>query len=339
MTKVPSLSYDRVIRALRRDGWVVVWQRGSHIRLHKRTPDRTLKLIVPAHQPIKRSTLSHILKQARLTEKSSTAAHAQDVRQPKRRMMRLSHNVVRFEMLLVATTVMACGSKVTPYDPFKVPREELVARTKTVALTQLALPADIPDPDHVRDTFRPLIESRMRAAGFAVVLEEEFESRWKRASEGEGGPYDPNSGKFNVEKAKVIRQRVFKSLQSELGVDAVLELGIVPVVVEFAAGRARWDGTFQDMQPGAVVKGVFLGSWSSGKVGALSLVARLRDMEDQILFSNAGGIEVTAKLSFGDKFVPVPVAELLKDPERNAAAVRLALAQLTGETTKSKGPN
>ncbi|MFI5396566.1 MAG: type II toxin-antitoxin system HicA family toxin [Candidatus Binatia bacterium] len=67
MTKVPSLSYPQVVRALRRDGWVVVRQRGSHIRLQKHTPDETLKLVVPAHRPIKRSTLSHILKQARLT--------------------------------------------------------------------------------------------------------------------------------------------------------------------------------------------------------------------------------------------------------------------------------
>ena len=57
----------RVVRALRRNGWVVVRQRGSHIRLQKHTPNETLKLVVPAHQPIKRSTLSHILKQARLT--------------------------------------------------------------------------------------------------------------------------------------------------------------------------------------------------------------------------------------------------------------------------------
>ena len=66
MTKVPSLSYEKVIRALRRDGWVVVRQRGSHIRLQKQTPQETLKLIVPSHRPIKRSTLAHILKQARL---------------------------------------------------------------------------------------------------------------------------------------------------------------------------------------------------------------------------------------------------------------------------------
>ncbi|MBN1509788.1 MAG: type II toxin-antitoxin system HicA family toxin [Sedimentisphaerales bacterium] len=67
MSKVPSLNYDKVINALRRDGWVVVRQRGSHIRLHKHTADETVKLIVPAHRPIKRSTLSHILKQANLS--------------------------------------------------------------------------------------------------------------------------------------------------------------------------------------------------------------------------------------------------------------------------------
>ena len=67
MSKVPSLNYDRVIRAFQRDGWIIVRQKGSHIRLQKRLPDETLKITVPAHRPIKRSTLSHILKQARMT--------------------------------------------------------------------------------------------------------------------------------------------------------------------------------------------------------------------------------------------------------------------------------
>ncbi len=66
MTKVPSLSYIQIVRAMQRDGWTVVRQRGSHIRMQKRTGDEVLKVTVPAHRPVKRSTLSHILKQARL---------------------------------------------------------------------------------------------------------------------------------------------------------------------------------------------------------------------------------------------------------------------------------
>ena len=66
MTKVPSLSYQQIIKALRRDGWVVVPQKGSHIRLQKNIGDKTLKLTIPAHNPVKRSTLAHILKQAKI---------------------------------------------------------------------------------------------------------------------------------------------------------------------------------------------------------------------------------------------------------------------------------
>lgn len=64
--KIPSLPYLQIIKALQRDGWTVVRQRGSHIRLQKRVGDELLKLTVPAHRPVKRSTLAHLLKQARL---------------------------------------------------------------------------------------------------------------------------------------------------------------------------------------------------------------------------------------------------------------------------------
>ena len=65
--KVPELSYTEIVAALRRGGWVVVRQKGSHIRMQKRLPTEMLKITVPAHKPVKRSTLAHILKQARLT--------------------------------------------------------------------------------------------------------------------------------------------------------------------------------------------------------------------------------------------------------------------------------
>jgi len=64
--KVPSLPYTQIIKALQRDGWTVVRQRGSHIRLQKHVADELLKITIPAHRPVKRSTLSHILKLARI---------------------------------------------------------------------------------------------------------------------------------------------------------------------------------------------------------------------------------------------------------------------------------
>ncbi|MCJ7501829.1 MAG: type II toxin-antitoxin system HicA family toxin [Acidobacteriia bacterium] len=66
MSKVPSLPYTQIVRTLQRDGWAVVRQRGSPLRLQKRIGEELLKVTIPAHRPVKRSTLSHILKQARL---------------------------------------------------------------------------------------------------------------------------------------------------------------------------------------------------------------------------------------------------------------------------------
>ena len=67
MSKVPSLNYDKIVKALQRDGWIVVRQRGSHVRMQKHLLNETLKLTVPVHKPVKRSTLSHILKQINMT--------------------------------------------------------------------------------------------------------------------------------------------------------------------------------------------------------------------------------------------------------------------------------
>lgn len=66
MTKVPSLNYDKVVKALQRAGFIVVRQKGSHVRMQKRVEGETIKITIPAHKPIKRSTLSYILKSADL---------------------------------------------------------------------------------------------------------------------------------------------------------------------------------------------------------------------------------------------------------------------------------
>jgi predicted RNA binding protein YcfA (HicA-like mRNA interferase family) len=60
LTKVPSLNYPDVTRAFERAGWELIRQKGSHmIFAHGRR-----KIVIPAHKPIKRSTLARILKQA-----------------------------------------------------------------------------------------------------------------------------------------------------------------------------------------------------------------------------------------------------------------------------------
>lgn len=65
MIELPSIGYEQVVSNLRKDGWVIVRKKGNQLRLHKRTSTEVLKLTIPTHRPIKKSTLHHILKNAR----------------------------------------------------------------------------------------------------------------------------------------------------------------------------------------------------------------------------------------------------------------------------------
>ncbi len=67
MAKLPIVSGERFVRALKRAGFVELRQKGSHVALEKRTPAKVFRTIVPMHSTLAKGTLSDILKQAGLT--------------------------------------------------------------------------------------------------------------------------------------------------------------------------------------------------------------------------------------------------------------------------------
>ncbi len=67
MAKLPSISGERLVRALKRAGFIQMRQKGSHVSLEKRAADKVYKTVVPMHSTLAKGTLSDILKQAGLT--------------------------------------------------------------------------------------------------------------------------------------------------------------------------------------------------------------------------------------------------------------------------------
>lgn len=61
------LSFPEVVRRLKAADFQVVSQRGSHVKLRKRTREGTLTTIVPRHSEIAIGLLRAILRQSRLT--------------------------------------------------------------------------------------------------------------------------------------------------------------------------------------------------------------------------------------------------------------------------------
>lgn len=67
MPKLPSVSGERVIRALKRSGFAELRQKGSHVSLEKRVGEKVFKTVVPMHSELAKGTLADILKQCGLT--------------------------------------------------------------------------------------------------------------------------------------------------------------------------------------------------------------------------------------------------------------------------------
>ncbi len=64
--KLPLLSSNKILKILKKKGFSVVRQKGSHVSLHKKVNGKTLLVVVPRKNPIKIGTLISILKQSEI---------------------------------------------------------------------------------------------------------------------------------------------------------------------------------------------------------------------------------------------------------------------------------
>jgi predicted RNA binding protein YcfA (HicA-like mRNA interferase family) len=67
VARLPSISGERLVRALKRAGFEVLRQKGSHVSLEKHVGEKTLRTVVPQHSTLAKGTLSDILKQTEIT--------------------------------------------------------------------------------------------------------------------------------------------------------------------------------------------------------------------------------------------------------------------------------
>ncbi len=67
MSTLPQVSGEKLVKALRRDGWITISQKGSHQKLVKHhKPEGHSTVIVPMHKTLKKGTLGAILKDAKM---------------------------------------------------------------------------------------------------------------------------------------------------------------------------------------------------------------------------------------------------------------------------------
>ena len=66
--KLPAVSGEKIVKALTKAGFEIVGRKGSHVRLKKKTSERTYIVVVPLHPVVVKNTLLSIIRQSGMSK-------------------------------------------------------------------------------------------------------------------------------------------------------------------------------------------------------------------------------------------------------------------------------
>ena len=228
---------------------------------------------------------------------------------------------------VVTLVTSGCGSYYT--HSFKTDVANAGA-LKILSLAPIEVPSELPQADKAKLFFHAAISEKLTSAGFQVIGQEVFAQKMADVIREKGGAYDPVTGKRDEKKFWELQQACLKKVQAATGAKALLRVRVIPVTVPFSGCSTKWDGATQNVS--TTFLGIFCSSAGMyGKIGALSLLITLEDIDGKVLYFNGGGIQLGAlhvnRFPFG-AFQSVPADQLLGDEMRNRTAVDLSLGPL-----------
>lgn len=226
-----------------------------------------------------------------------------------------------FPVGLIASLLVA--SCVTPYDPFKIPAEDLRARVDTIALAPFAVGSDIGDRERLRPRVEELATQRLKAGGWRIVPMDTVESIWEQTGN-EVGPLYDHRGKVDSDRREIVEDLVLRKLIAVHNVDAVLYLKILPVDLNVVRGETLFCGVWgKPYWPG--------GPMGIGKVATLAragcLYANLYDMEGREIYNIRHGLEIYETYAKQTRALR-PLEERFTKDEQLRAAVEATLGPL-----------
>jgi hypothetical protein len=140
------------------------------------------------------------------------------------------------------------------------------------------------------------VKRQLKNNGYKLVSNALFREAWNNAQRKHGNPYNASTGQINDRAFKLIMHDTFTDLKARDIADAVIFTDLIEVEVQFGGGMqhiARWHGVSRKPStqgPGDGVPTTF--NWAA-PVDAASLWVNIFDMDLQLMFQSAGGIQVT----------------------------------------------
>ena len=143
-----------------------------------------------------------------------------------------------------------------------------------------------------------LVVERLRQAGYEIEPTSEFEQAWREGVRKWGEPYNPTTGKLNVQALQYVLAEAVTWLAANTQAKAVVFTNLEEQQVYFNPSGNHMAyfmgvGRKPATRGGEGISGDF--NWVQG-VDAVSINIKVLDLKLQQLFSGAGGIEVTETL-------------------------------------------
>jgi hypothetical protein len=216
---------------------------------------------------------------------------------------------------------LACA---TPYDPFKVPAEEVRKRVHTLAVSPLDVRVELDDVERVRALVEPRVVTMLREGGFEVIAPDEWDRRWLTVAKEVGPIWDPATGKRDQGRYEAARTALHHDLATERGVDAIVYLDVYLDKVEASLPATTLCGTELTIYwPGTPLPPLVRSTIAYGACLQLAVF----DLESRQLYGIRHGLEFEdayAKQTHARR----PVDLRLRDPKRIAEALNAIVVPL-----------
>jgi hypothetical protein len=257
--------------------------------------------------------LLYIGREGRVKDRRVTA-----VRRRRRR------TAVRAWALAAALASMAACTPRKAYDPFRVPRDEVRQRVRTIAISPIRLDVDVEDAQRIRDAIAELVTAKLVAGGFGVVPAPVMHAAWRRVVADVGPVFNPITGSGDKARLDLVEDAVRREVAETHHADAVLHVQVIVMDVPLARKTMRYCG----------IEDTTYWPWSGGSPSehatlarGVCLVAILVDMEGRSLYAIQNGVETLETYAY-QTHAARPRASRLQDMGRLRRAVDDAVGPL-----------
>lgn len=247
-----------------------------------------------------------------------------------------STRLIEHRLVIIVFTVSillcsGCGRPPEIYNPFRVPRQEFYPQLGRIAIVPMKFDLEISHYDEIMTVFDSLIANELREDELEIVIvpTEKSDSLQDAFMKDVGGIFDSYTGKLDIEKTKTWRKMIIGEVKEKYNVNAIMFVSIRKVRARFSYDKAMWDGASEGIGKDKFLKFI-MGMSHSGSMPALSLVVELRQVNDSLLYLNAGGIQVLRKIGSNSRSEQIPSEEILTDFDQIQDAVHYALNPLLG---------